>query len=438
MENLIYLEYAVAGIIRYWLLNSDYKQSIGDRVEISTPLNSWKKVTEGAYLYNEGINPYVGDNFHETPLGLIVFDKMINHIPQWIGIIIIVCDLVTAHVLYRTAQTFMSELFSRQTREKDKYAKNTETLLLKQSDLALPPVYVASAYLFNPYIIFSCVGQTTTVFANLCLALTFLLMIKGQRLACCSVLALATLQSLYPATLLVPASIYLAQAEQTSSLQGKQSLRASSFILTAVTFIATLLLLLYISSELAGGWEFLHATYGFILNVPDLRPNVGLFWYFFTEMFENFRLLFIYAFQINAALLYLVPLTLRLHGEPMLLATSLTALMAVFKSYPSLGDVGFYLALLPMWKHLFNYMQQGFIVGCFFLITSVMGPIVWHLWIYSRSANANFYFGVTLAFATAQIFLVTDILFAYIKREFSLYHGLHREVNGKTTKLVLE
>lgn len=438
METLIYLAYAVAGIIRYWLLNSDYKQTIGDRVEISTPLNSWRKVTEGAYLYSEGINPYVGDNFHETPLGLIVFDKMINHIPQWIGIIFVVCDLVTAHVLYHTAQTFMSELFSRQTREKDKYAKDMKALLLKESDLVLPPVYVASAYLFNPYIIFSCVGQTTTVFANLCLAFTFLLMIKGQRLACCSVLALATLQSLYPATLLVPASIYLAQAERTSSLQGKQSVRASSFILTAVTFIAALLVLLYISSELAGGWEFLHATYGFILNVPDLRPNVGLFWYFFTEMFENFRLLFIYAFQINAALLYLVPLTLRLHGEPMLLAASLTALMAVFKSYPSLGDVGFYLALLPMWKHLFNYTQQGFVVGCFFLITSVMGPIVWHLWIYSRSANANFYFGVTLAFATAQIFLVTDILFAYIKREFALYHGLLREIDGKTTKLVLE
>jgi phosphatidylinositol glycan class U len=48
-------------------------------------------------------------------------------------------------------------------------------------------------------------------------------------------------------------------------------------------------------------------------------------------------------------------------------------------------------------------MQQGFVVGCFFLITSVMGPIVWHLWIYSQSANANFYFGVTLAFATAQV-----------------------------------
>lgn len=48
--------------------------------------------------------------FHETPLGLIFFDKIIRHIPQWIGIIFIFCDLVTAHVLYCTAQTFMSEL----------------------------------------------------------------------------------------------------------------------------------------------------------------------------------------------------------------------------------------------------------------------------------------------------------------------------------------
>jgi phosphatidylinositol glycan class U len=67
-------------------------------------------VTEGAYLYREGINPYMGDNFHETPLGLTVFNKMITHMPQWIGIIFIVCDLVTAHVLYRTAEMFMSDL----------------------------------------------------------------------------------------------------------------------------------------------------------------------------------------------------------------------------------------------------------------------------------------------------------------------------------------
>lgn len=67
-------------------------------------------VTEGAYLYSEGINPYLGENFHETPLGLIIFHKMISSIPQWIGFIFIVCDLATAHVLYHTAQIFMNEM----------------------------------------------------------------------------------------------------------------------------------------------------------------------------------------------------------------------------------------------------------------------------------------------------------------------------------------
>lgn len=70
-------------------------------------------------------------------------------------------------------------------------------------------------------------------------------------------------------------------------------------------------------------------------------------------MFEHFRLLFICAFQINATLLYVIPLTLRFRSEPLLLATTLITLTAIFKSYPSLGDVALYMAMLPMWRHLF-------------------------------------------------------------------------------------
>lgn len=83
-------------------------------------------------------------------------------------------------------------------------------------------------------------------------------------------------------------------------------------------------------------------------------------------------------------------------------------------------------------------MQQGFIVGCFILFCSVFAPTVWHQWIYTRSANANFYFGVTLAFAIAQIFLLTDIQFSNMKREFALRFGLANQVNGNKAKLLLE
>lgn len=88
----------------------------------------------------------------------------------------------------------------------------------------------------------------------------------------------------------------------------------------------------------------------FRLNHRDLQPNIGLFWYFFTEMFEHFRTLFLIAFQMNATILYLIPLTIKLHKQPIFLATIITALTSIFRSYPCVGDVAFYISLFPLWK----------------------------------------------------------------------------------------
>ncbi len=42
----------------------------------------------------------------------------------------------------------------------------------------------------------------------------------------------------------------------------------------------------------------------------DLTPNVGLFWYYFTEAFTHFRPFFIFLFQYHV-LVYVIPLTIR-------------------------------------------------------------------------------------------------------------------------------
>ena len=106
-----------------------------------------------------------------------------------------------------------------------------------------------------------------------------------------------------------------------------------------------------------------------------------------------------------------------------MLTLSLIALTAIFKSYPSYGDVGFYMALLPTVSYLFPYMKQTFIVMITFIATTILGPVLYQLWIYNGSANANFFFAITLVFGTAQIFLVTDLLFAHVKHEFYLKSG---------------
>lgn len=83
-------------------------------------------------------------------------------------------------------------------------------------------------------------------------------------------------------------------------------------------------------------------------------------------------------------------------------------------------------------------MQQMFISGVSIVLTTVLAPVLWDLWIFWGSANANFYFGATLAFITAQIFFLTDLAFAYVKRDFLLINGTKRILGGKVAKMVLQ
>lgn len=161
MEKIIYLECIIATAIRYWLFESDHNVILANRIEVSTPLNSWKRgitkfyyklriylkirrfiydlcyicitvlfikkvfyknvhtfyiifrftVLEGVVLYNEGTNPYVGDMFHETPLILWFFTWIIEHFSiKFINLLFIICDIITSFVLHQTAEMYLQQL----------------------------------------------------------------------------------------------------------------------------------------------------------------------------------------------------------------------------------------------------------------------------------------------------------------------------------------
>lgn len=419
--------YMLGAGVRLWLMNSSGADFIAKRVEFSTPLNSWKRVEEGVFLYSQGIPVYSGGVFHETPLCLLISSFLIRSWRAYLPLLFVACDLLTAALLAAVAASYGRKQLLEQKKNVDKYSVDALPLLLTAESLWSGVAYVSAVYLFCPYTIASCVAQTTTVFDNLVLAAVLASMVRGYPVLFGGLVAVATYQSFYPVCLLVPGIISLVQERNSTS----------ALVKPLLSFGVSLGLLMMMSAEVTGSWEFLEATYGFILAAPDLTPNIGLFWYFFTEMFEHFRLFFLATFQINA-FVYVLPLSIRLRRDPVLLATALLAFTAVFRSYPSLGNVGFYLALIPMWKHLHPFMRQTFIVGCMFVSTSVLGPIMYNLWIFSGSANANFYFAVTLAFNTAQIFLVTDLLFAYVKWEYQLTHGSKIEVDGGPGRLTLQ
>jgi len=109
------------------------------------------------------------------------------------------------------------------------------------------------------------------------------------------------------------------------------------------------------------------------------------------------------------------------------------------RSYPSLADTAFYMSLFPMWRHLLVYMRNEFVSGIMFVVGVVLAPLMWYLWIAAGSANANFYFAITLVICTAQVFLLTDMLFAFLRREHDLFHGIKpTTTDGKPGVIVLD
>jgi GPI-anchor transamidase subunit U len=93
-------------------------------------------------------------------------------------------------------------------------------------------------------------------------------------------------------------------------------------------FPLCLLALMGISTLIAGNFRWIKETWGatyvyysvrsgfvvdFVLGsltVPDLTPNVGLWWYFFTEMFDHFRSFFLMVFTAMVVI-GTIPITIK-------------------------------------------------------------------------------------------------------------------------------
>ena len=75
-------------------------------------------------------------------------------------------------------------------------------------------------------------------------------------------------------------------------------------------------------------------------------------------------------------------------------------------------------------------------IGCV-LVSSIAGPVTWYLWIHTGSANANFFFAITLTYCLSQIFLLLDVSHSYIIHQYDTNHGLPRIKNKLGTGPVL-
>lgn len=233
---------------------------------------------------------------------------------------------------------------------------------------------VSCSYLFNPFTLLACIGRSTNAFATFFVLLSISHACQAKPTTSTFALAIATYLSLHPAFLLPPIGLlcYDRLCQQlsgpsershsaTSKVATDQSRRPSR-VMHAVQVTGIFLLacgfLLGLSRILLPSWSFIPSVYLTHLQLPDLTPNAGLWWYFFIEMFDPFRSFFLGVFWLHM-LSYSAPFCLRLSRQPLAATVLMTGVIAVFEPYANIGNVGAFLSALCLLGHSFECKFLG-------------------------------------------------------------------------------
>ncbi|KAK4555146.1 hypothetical protein LTR86_007912 [Recurvomyces mirabilis] len=421
------------------------------RPEISTPVNSFKRLQEGLFLYERGLDPYDGGIFHQAPLLLSLFSLLPNP-SSWIGRLISILlytglDLLSADCLYSIADSgagYKTRLFTS-----------------PRSDRVWKPISVAAAYLFNPYTLLACLGRPTSVFTTTLILLSISHACQRQTVTAAFALAMASYNSLHPILLLPPVGLLCydrlcidSNNSQPATTKGDTSFTPMNgtkitidqrnqpqplpFALKfTATFTLFLTFLLVLSRLTLPTWNFLPAVYLTPLTLPDLTPNPGLWWYFFIEMFDAFRSFFLGVFALHM-LSYSVPFCLRFQKQPLIAVVLMMGVVAIFEPYANAGTAGAWLSSLGLVGHLFEGEYHVLIISwgpinvapvssahrytfpalAALLYSTFLGPAFHHLWIYAGSGNANFFYAITLVWSLALLIILTDTVYSALRDEW--------------------
>jgi len=442
-------------IARFFLLSfTKIPEVLGQRFEVTTSITSLKKLKEGLYLFQHGLDPYEGGIFTQAPLMLFLY-HILSYFPNFIeSLLYTVCDGLIAFYIYKISiyrkQNQLSLHWVKSAPE-DKFSTDTENAVIdydseqelkaipQQSgtkknnklfkdissqrpvDILLNPLLVSTIYLINPFTILSCLSKSTTIYNNLAYVLAIHFAIKKNINLSMFFAALASYLSFYSFVIIAPCILFIIENKNDNHQKRKIIIKG------VLLFIFYIIALLGVSYLLLGSFRFLKCFYGVILSISDNTPNIGHYWYFFTEIFEHFRVFFLWVFQLHI-IIFIVPSILKFKEQPLFLTLIITSLISQLKTYPSIGDVALYMSFVPMYQELYKYMTYPFYTINIFMYSISFEPLMYNLWIWQGTGNANFLFIINLIFNIAQILLLMDTIHAFLKREHERHYP---EFRGK-------
>ncbi|CAD6983977.1 unnamed protein product [Tilletia controversa] len=386
------------------------QQSLTAHPQTSTPIHSLTTLREQVHLralaaFHRATVP-AG---HHSPLVVATLGQVLRAPSSEVASAVLwsVLDVLGAWALYRSAL-----LKSRTTASVDKLGAGAEGHQTRSEQRALK---VAALYLFNPFNLASCLSRTTKPLSSSLTLLAVQQAMEGHAFLSTFVLSLAAHTALYPLLYLPP--LLLLVRRQTGLLtNGQRSAHwalVSALAGVAVGFGGGI----WLAWTLQGrSWDWIYHSWGSIILLTDLTPNIGLWSYFITEMFDHFRDFFLLTLNVHV-LSYVAPFTIKFRADPLFALTALAGIFAVFQSYPTVADAGLFWGLLSLHPEIFPYLRHPLVTTLLLTYATLLLPIFHTLWLgpgsRSGSGNANFFYAITLVWGLGGQAAVLDACWAW-------------------------
>ncbi|PFH49746.1 hypothetical protein AMATHDRAFT_146847 [Amanita thiersii Skay4041] len=389
-DSVSRLTFPIIAGIRIALSLANVTKSLRSNPLLSSPLDSFLNLQEGVYLFKHAEDPYSGGSFHHSPLFLSIFTTLLPS-SQYSPLIWAFCDIAGALAL-------VSIWRARQ---------NTSTS--SWGDL------ITIAYILNPYVILPSLAMSTSSLENMLILITLKFASQGRQPPTLLFLAFLVQVSLSYLLLILPIFVLVNMGPSSQLAKPHGSTVPIRPIASMFgKFLVYSLCLTFASTIIANGWSWTSQTWGASLLLPDLTPNPGLWWYFFTEMFDHFRPFFLMVFSVHL-LIYVFPVFLKFRYDPLYASFILIGILGIFKPYPTLASPGLFISMIVIFPEIYAYLRHPVVTVLLYLHASLLMPLFHGLWLQQGTGNANFFYASTLVFACANGAALIDCIWAGLR-----------------------
>ncbi|KAJ3504422.1 hypothetical protein NLJ89_g7940 [Agrocybe chaxingu] len=376
---------------RIWLSLTDLSNVLKHEQELSSPLTSFSQLQEGIYLFQHDVDPYSGGSFRHSPLLLSLFTTVLPSSRTLASLLWTLNDVAGAWAM-------------------------VEIWRARQHLRSSPrDILIASLYLLNPYIFLPSVALSTSSLENTLMLLSILFACRKKASAALFTLSFLLHLSLSSILMVLPITLLLV-TDPHSHLASPKALAVplKALVLPLGEFAVYTAFLTLVSTLVVGGGDWISQTWGATITLPDLTPNTGLWWYFFTEMFDHFRPFFLMVFSTHL-LIYIIPVCIKYQYDPLFASFILIGILGTFKAYTTLSDPGLFLSMIAIFPEIYPHMRHPIVTALLHLHAALLMPLFNHLWLTQGTGNANFFYATTLVFACANAAGLVDCMWAGLR-----------------------